>query len=415
MASQVKSQLSDKIYDTTLDDLLETDQGLEVDLYKINIFNKDIHIAPGKVMRDAKKDIYYCFVYAIKGGRVAAKIGVYETKDSRGEIYDLSEFEEGTLLLLDYYIQEPTALVEYQIQEPAESDNIFDYLKQYIRPITNETVTMKTQSTIIRKITMRISQNFPQETELLELLKLFRLKRPYDNEFLDLLKEQDSKSWMFILIVLELIFNIKFEFSTEGAERAERADELRNMVKETPNVFTDIILVSLEDTPTFIKVISNQALVVEDMEEPLVNPKMRVSKVSASADDSSFATPKPKTKASKSKASLEEYEPLGELPPIQKPREDSPKRLLVPTKSVAESKPANANANVNVYSTIPLKGAEELELTEQAVEPLEPLEPLEPEPSAEPKTTKRQEKRSSSEVKKIKRSTKPIPKPKNND
>ena len=38
MASQVKSQISDKIYDTTLDDLLETDQGTEVDLYKINIF-----------------------------------------------------------------------------------------------------------------------------------------------------------------------------------------------------------------------------------------------------------------------------------------------------------------------------------------------------------------------------------------
>ena len=78
MASQVKSQLSDKIYESTLDDLMETDQGLEVDLYKINIFNKDIHISPGKIMNDAKKDIYYCFVYAIKDKKVAAKIGVYE-------------------------------------------------------------------------------------------------------------------------------------------------------------------------------------------------------------------------------------------------------------------------------------------------------------------------------------------------
>ena len=130
MASQVKSQLSDKIYESTLDDLLESDQGQEVDLYKINIFNKDIHIAPGKIMNDAKKDIHYCFVYAIKDKKVAAKIGVYETREPRGEIYDLSEFEEGTLLLFDYYIQEPAALVEFQVQEvPAESDNIFDYLK----------------------------------------------------------------------------------------------------------------------------------------------------------------------------------------------------------------------------------------------------------------------------------------------
>jgi len=273
MASQVKSQLSDKIYESTLDDLLESDQGLEVDLYKINIFNKDIHIAPGKIMNDVKKDIYYCFVYAIKDKKVAAKIGVYETREPQGEVYDLSLFEEGTLLLFDYYIQEPTALVEYQVQEePVGSDNVFDYLKRYIKPVTNEAVTMKTQKSIITNITMRISRRFSDQTELLDLLKLFRISRPYDEEFLDSLKDEAPDRLMFILIVLEQIFGVKFKFDLDGA------DELRNMVKEKPNTSTDIIHVSLEDGPRVVNknagtaLVKNEGTSLEEDAELLVTP-----------------------------------------------------------------------------------------------------------------------------------------------
>ena len=270
MASQVKSQLSDKIYESTLDDLMETDQGLEVDLYKINIFNKDIHISPGKIMNDAKKDIYYCFVYAIKDKKVAAKIGVYETREPQGEIYDLSLFEEGTLLLFDYYIQEPTALVEFQVQEePIESDNVFDYLKRYIKPVTNEAVTLKAQKMMITNITMRISRRFPEQTDLLEVLKIFRISRPYDEEFLDSLKEEASDRWMFILIVLEQIYGVKFKFNVEGAV------ELRNMVKEKPNTSTDIININLEDGPRVVNKNAGTALVEDKDETIVVSPEFK--------------------------------------------------------------------------------------------------------------------------------------------
>jgi hypothetical protein len=248
MASQVKSQLSDKVYESTLDDLLETDQGLEVDLYKINIFNKDIAIAPGKVMHDSKKDIYYCYVYAIVDKRVAAKLGVYETRDSRGEIYDLSQFEEGSLLLFDSYIQDTSALIEFQMPEaPEASDNIFDYLKQYLKPVTNEQATIKTQQSLFKKINMRMTEKFSDQTDYLKVVKLFKLQRPYDEEFLDSLKAESPDRWMFILIILELVFQVKFEFNVEGA------DELRNMVKERPNTSTDVILVSLDEIPRHVE------------------------------------------------------------------------------------------------------------------------------------------------------------------
>jgi hypothetical protein len=248
MASQVKSQLSDKVYESTLDDLLETDQGLEVDLYKINIFNKDIAIAPGKVMHDAKKDVYYCYVYAIVDKRVAAKLGVYETRDTRGEIYDLSQFEEGSLLLFDSYIQDTSALIEFQMPEaPEASDNIFDYLKQYIKPVTNEQATIKTQQSLFKKINMRMTEKFSDQTDLLRVVKLFKLQRPYDEDFLDSLKAESPDRWMFILIILELVFQVKFEFNVEGA------DELRNMVKERPNTSTDVILVSLDEIPRHVE------------------------------------------------------------------------------------------------------------------------------------------------------------------
>ena len=245
MKSQVKSQISDKVYETTLDDLSESDQGLEVDLYKLIVFNKDIMSAPGTVMSDDKKDVHYCYVYVIKNGKVSAKLGIYETHLKSGEIYDLTEFEGREFLLFDHYYNEPGSLVEFEMKEEVQPDNIFDYLKRFLKPVTNATAAIKEQAAIIRKITKRLDSNFPDQKQY--SLKVFKKQKPYDGELLDSFKE-DSKNWMFNLIVLETVFNIKFIFeNSDGSE-----DEIRNMVRSGPNESTTIIRVSLEDTPRHV-------------------------------------------------------------------------------------------------------------------------------------------------------------------
>jgi len=242
MGSQVKSQLTDKVYESTLDDLYELDQGLEVDLYKLNVFNKDIMIAPGKVMTDVKKDVHYCYVYVIKDGKVAAKLGIYETQVKRDEVYDLTDFEGREFLLFDYYYNEPGSLVEFEMKEA--EDNIFDYLKRFIKPTDNATATIKEQASQIKKIAKKLG-----ESEYTEVLKLFKKQKPYDEDWLDSFKEEQD-NWMIILIILEVIFDVKFIFQdSDGSE-----NELREMVRSRPNQSTTLITVSLEETPRHIVV-----------------------------------------------------------------------------------------------------------------------------------------------------------------
>ena len=259
MSSQVKSQITDKLYETTLDDLYEFDQGLEVDLYKINVFNKDIMIAPGKVISDTKKDVHYCYVYVIKNGRVAAKLGIYETLSKKDDVYDLTDFEGREFLLFDHYYNEPGVLVEYEMKEEVQIDNIFDYLKRFLKPVTNATATIKEQAAVIKKITKRMGDN-----PLANNLKNYKMQKPYDEEWLDSFKE-DAENWMFNLIVLEVIFNIKFIFeNSDGSE-----DEMREIIRSSPNESTTIIRVSLEDMPRHVtnKTLRISAAVEEEEEE----------------------------------------------------------------------------------------------------------------------------------------------------
>ena len=255
MNSQVKSQISDKVYEATLDDLSELDQGLEVDLYKLNVFNKDIMIAPGKVMSDAKKDVHYCYVYVIKNGKVASKLGIYETHVKRGEVYDLTDFEGREFLLFDHYYNEPGSLVAFEMKEEVQVDNIFDYLKRFLKPVTNATAAIKEQATTIRKISKRMDGK-PQAS----LLKNFKRQKPYDEAWLESFKE-DAENWMFNLLVLETVFRIKFIF--ENSDESE--DEMREMLGTSANESTTIIRVSLEDIPRHVS--NNAAKATAPVEE----------------------------------------------------------------------------------------------------------------------------------------------------
>jgi hypothetical protein len=377
MNSQVKSQISDKVYEATLDDLSELDQGLEVDLYKLNVFNKDIMIAPGKVMSDTKKDIHYCYVYVIKNGKVAAKLGIYETHVKRGEVYDLTDFEGREFLLFDHYYNEPGSLVAFEMKEEVQVDNIFDYLKRFLKPVTNATAAIKEQAAVIRKVSKRMEGN-PLATHL----KNYKRQKPYDEAWLDSFKE-DAENWMFNLLVLEVIFNVKFIFeNSDGSE-----DDMREMIRASPNESTTIIRVSLEDIPRHVanNAPKSTAPVMEEeqeeeeeeeefvkdtfpsprMESPPIPSEVKVSKpepIAESKPVKSFSSKlSPETKSVKSfsskprpeesevktpsKSSVSKPSPVAESKPVKsfssKPRPEE-SEVKAPSKSSAEAKPVKS-------------------------------------------------------------------------
>ena len=347
MSSQVKSQITDKLYEATLDDLYEFDQGIEVDLYKINVFNKDIMIAPGKVISDTKKDVHYCYVYVIKNGRVAAKLGIYETHSKKDDVYDLTDFEGREFLLFDHYYNEPGVLVEYEMKEEVQIDNIFDYLKRFLKPVTNATAAIKEQATVIKKITKRMGDN-----PLANNLKNYKMQKPYDEAWLDSFKE-DAENWMFNLLVLEVVFNIKFIFeNSDGSE-----EDMREMIRSSPNESTTIIRVSLEDMPRHV---TNKALYVsasiekeeeqEEEEEEFVkdtfpSPTSTSEPFPESKSTQSFSS-ESKSKSFSSKPLSREESPeskpsksFSSKPP---PREESPEAK--PSKSFSSKPPPREEA-----------------------------------------------------------------------
>jgi hypothetical protein len=86
------------------------DNEIESDLYSVKIFGKNIRIAPGK-SKDVNPKCIYFYVYAIKNEKVVAKLGVYEKElsslEDKPEIYDLTQFKDGSLLLFDVYYNKP--------------------------------------------------------------------------------------------------------------------------------------------------------------------------------------------------------------------------------------------------------------------------------------------------------------------
>jgi len=415
MSSQVKSQITDKLYEATLDDLYEFDQGIEVDLYKINVFNKDIMIAPGKVISDTKKDVHYCYVYVIKNGKVAAKLGVYETHSKKDDVYDLTDFEGREFLLFDHYYNEPGVLVEYEMKEEVHTDNIFDYLKRYLKPVTNATAAIKEQAAVIRKISKRMEGN-PLATNL----KNFKRQKPYDEALLDSFKE-DAENWMFNLLVLEVVFNIKFIFeNSDGSE-----EDMRELIRSSPNESTTIIRVSLEDIPRHV---ANKSLYVsapveeeEEEEEEFVKdtfPSPSEEKPTKPFPSDLF----PEAKSVKTFSREESPEPSVKSL-SSKPREESKSvksfssKPPEPSAKSFSSKPREESKPVKSFSSKPPEPSAKSFSSKPREEskPVKSFSSKPPEPLSEPKSTKSFSTKASAETesKSVKSfSSKPPPEPK---
>lgn len=130
--SKVKSQLSAKIYDVGLESLEKRDDKFNSDLYKVNIFGKNVVIAPGRPIIDTDiPGLVYFYVYVIKHEKVVAKLGVYEkmTKEVK-EIYDLSDFPDGSLLMFDLYYNKPDIMDDFEDQELKEEEEELEELDE---------------------------------------------------------------------------------------------------------------------------------------------------------------------------------------------------------------------------------------------------------------------------------------------
>jgi len=122
--SSVRSNIiPDKIYNGTLDTLDKDDNEIESDLYSVKIFGKNIRIAPGR-SKDVNPKCVYFYVYAIKNEKVVAKLGIYEKEitslEDKLEIYDLTQFKDGSLLLFDVYYNKPDLISNLEELEELE-------------------------------------------------------------------------------------------------------------------------------------------------------------------------------------------------------------------------------------------------------------------------------------------------------
>jgi hypothetical protein len=140
MESRADSRISGKRYETNLNEVYSEDVNVKSELYKVNIFGHTLHIAPGKVNYDeTNEDLLYCYVYAVKNNKVVMKLGIYEKIDEQKdlEMFDLTEFNEGSMILFEYFEMNPTKITELEIIESSRSlntdfVNVFKMIKENV-------------------------------------------------------------------------------------------------------------------------------------------------------------------------------------------------------------------------------------------------------------------------------------------
>jgi hypothetical protein len=259
--SRVKSQITDKVYEVSLDDLDEADNEFESELYRINVFGKNIIIAPGKPIKDPRiQGLVYFYVYVIKNEKAIAKLGVYEITTSKNEeIYDLTTFPDGGLLMFDLYYNKPLLITEFEEVEktnkPAEG-NIFDYLaKKYVLTEANVVSKIKEQKRKITSIKISIGTYYKETPKIGEeykkLLDVFK-DRIIDVALLKTLKTTEPDNVMFILYILQLFLNVRFIYIDIDNKILNDAEF--NYIKLLKPNLTDIIVVRLGQSPTLVKV-----------------------------------------------------------------------------------------------------------------------------------------------------------------
>lgn len=262
--SRVKSQITDKVYEVSLDDLDEDDDAFDSELYRIDVFGKNVIIAPGRPIKDKRiQGLVYFYVYVIKNEKAIAKLGVYEiTTSENKEIYDLTTFPDGALLMFDVYYNKPLLINEFEESESTnkviEGVNVFDYLTEYVVPETNVVSKIKEQNKRITSLKISCTTYYTKQgkpelgTEYKELLNNFKDK-VIDKALLKSLKTINPEHFMFILYVLELFLNVRFIYiDTENTILSDA--EYKKNIKMPPTISSNIVVVRLGQMPSLVKV-----------------------------------------------------------------------------------------------------------------------------------------------------------------
>jgi hypothetical protein len=264
--SRVKSQITDKVYEVSLDDLDEDDDAFDSELYRIDVFGKNVIIAPGRPIKDKRiQGLVYFYVYVIKNEKAIAKLGVYEiTTSENREIYDLTTFPDGALLMFDVYYNKPLLINEFEETESTNKAssvvgiNIFDYLTEYVVPETNVVSKIKEQNRRITSLKISCTTYYNKigktalGTEYKELLNNFKDK-VIDKALLKSLKTINPEHFMFILYTLELFLNVRFIYiDTENTILSDA--EYKKNIKMPPTIASNIVVVRLGQMPSLVKV-----------------------------------------------------------------------------------------------------------------------------------------------------------------
>jgi hypothetical protein len=231
MESQVKSQISNKLYVSQLEKIEEDDRDVNSELYMIPVSGYNIRVAPGKSIMD-ESGIAYCYVYVIQQDKVVCKLGVYEKKsDTMPMIFDLSTFPEGSLLLFEEYEMNPSKLIEFKMEEKeTETNNVFDYLIRELFPkIQDKRNTLKKCYSLLYGIFSKDDQDKDMKPILKMISATIKEKVDPNEAFLQTLKEKatDKTKFALTLLALQSFFNVEFQFNSDEYENVSRYEDLK--------------------------------------------------------------------------------------------------------------------------------------------------------------------------------------------
>jgi len=216
----VKSRISNKTYTTSLELLEPEDRDVDSELYQITLSDRDFLIAPGK--NRMEDGIAYGYAYAIRQNKVVCKLGVYEKKtDKMPLIFDLSMFPEGSMCLFDEYSKNPSLLMGLEM---SNIQTIFDTLIPLYVKLPDKTKQLKQAYRQLLDL-----YNKEKDKEMKPILAaISAASKKEDTDLLTQLQERlaDPKTsgprqFVQIMLALQFVFQIEFQFRTEEPELLE--------------------------------------------------------------------------------------------------------------------------------------------------------------------------------------------------
>ena len=216
----VKSRISNKTYTSSLALLEPEDRDVDSELYQITISERDILIAPGK--NRMEDGIAYGYAYAIRQNKVVCKLGVYEKKtDKMPLIFDLSMFPEGSMCLFDEYSQNPSLLMGLEM---STVQTIFDTLIPLYEKLPDKTKQLKQA---YRQLLDLYNKDKDKEMKPI-LAAISAASKKEDTELITSLqakvsdtKTSEPRQFVQIMLALQFVFQIEFQFRTEEPELLE--------------------------------------------------------------------------------------------------------------------------------------------------------------------------------------------------